>query len=117
MNTETPVVSSAKKKRAKIDEELMLHRRGTKLADITPGAIISAARVDMANKVYNAGLKTGRRKYNFLGKHVRNAKDVRGLITLACDRNSDATSSANINTRRIYDSRESLSIALGQLSA
>lgn len=68
-----------------MSEQRMLQERGTRAFTLTPHALVSTARADLAKRARNKsdGGFIGTERYAFLPEHVRNAKSPVGLLAKA----------------------------------
>jgi hypothetical protein len=101
----------------KADEGLLLHRHGTPIGTLSPGAILQAAKADIAAKRHNAARKgaispPAKRAYSFFPKHVAASDTPATLIRTALDKRTDAAGSSTLSVRRIYDAPDNLAAAL-----
>lgn len=92
--------------------DLLTH--GTRAFDLPPGAVISAAEIDLKHRQESKTEGRPLYRYNFHRKHVRKARDAADLIARAYDDLDLGAKSSKRATRLIYE-RRTLKAALDRV--
>ena len=99
-------------------DSTVLRKHGTRLFDLTPGMIITAAERDLKMAAFNAGDDVPPYcPYAFHRRHVRRARDPLHLIEIALDDLKIGRKSPKPNTSMIYRNRVALRKARTELRA
>ena len=95
---------------SKAQESLNLMRYGTKVCDLTPAAVLQAAKTSVANYRHNRWrltqpktIRPGTKPVAFLGAHVRDAKSAADVLLSAIQRPVEGQASRDRNMAMLYN--------------